>query len=305
MEANPLLIILVAMCEATGIGLLGSLLLRRFPLAQPLVGVVLITLVAMITSTGVVVVLFGLPPAQAAVELSAACVAALVSLNVGLRGAAGTRVTGGEPGHDLDLPRRDIVAHASQDLRDPLARLRATVESARAEASSDQRDHLGRISADLDRVDDRLDDLLRLSRFRSDGLHPRADQVELADLARDVAAGFRSRTADRGTTVRVDGEPVVMRADRPLLAEVLTTLVADAVHQCGPGGSVTIAIGGDAAWATASVHAARATDEAAPHSRRDGIRFALAEEIVHAHRGALTDRRLPHGHHSRVRLPRM
>ncbi|MCX2730118.1 HAMP domain-containing sensor histidine kinase [Saccharopolyspora sp. NFXS83] len=303
MQANPLLIILVAMCEATGIGLLGSVLLRRFPLAQPLLGVVLITLVAMITSTGVVVLLFGFSPAQAAVELSAACVAALVSLNVGVHGADGTRVTGGEPGRDLDLPRRDIVAHASHDLRAPLARLRATVESAQADAPLDQRDHLGRISSDLDRLGDRLDDLLRLSRFQSGGLHPRPDHVELADLARDVTAGFRA--AHRGTSVRVDAGPCVVRADRPLLEEVLTTLVADAIHHCGPGGAVTITIGGDAAWATASVDAERrAADEADPLGRRDGIRFALAEEIVHAHRGALTTRQLPHGHHSHVRLPR-
>ncbi|MGW0889879.1 sensor histidine kinase [Saccharopolyspora sp. NPDC002578] len=299
MDANPLLIILVAMCEATGIGLLGSVLLRRFPLAQPLLGVVLITLVAMITSTGVVVVLFGFSPAQAAVELSAACVAALVSLNVGIHGADGPRVTGGGPGHDL--PRRDIVAHASHDLRAPLARLRATVESAQADAPLDQRDHLGRISADLDRLGDRLDELLRLSRFQSGGLHPRPDQVELAGLARDVAAGFGSCTA----TVRVDAEPVVVRADRPLLAEVLTTLVTDAVHHCGPGGSVTITLGGDAAWATASVDAERpAADDTEPPGRRDGIRFALAEEIVRAHGGALTTRRLPRGHHSHIRLPR-
>lgn len=297
MQANPLLITLVAMCEATGIGLLGSVLLRRFPLAQPLVGVVLITLVAMITSTGVVVALFGFSPAQAAVELSAACVAALVSLNVGVR-AGGNRVTGGDRAVE---PRRDVVAHASHDLRAPLARLRATVESAQADAPLEQLPHLGRISSDLDRLGDQLDDLLRLSRIQADGLNPRPDHVDLGDLARAVAGGLDAPTAERGTRVRVATERVTVPADRPMLAEALTTLVADAMHR---GGDVTITIGAEATWATVSVDVDhRPADETGPPGRRDGIRFALAEEIVRAHRGALTTGTVPHGHRCLLRLP--
>lgn len=299
MPANPLLITLVAMCEATGIGLLGSVLLRRYPLARPVLGVVVITLIAMITSTGVVVALFGFSPAQAAVELSAACVAALVSLNVGLvREADRNRAVGRDPA--ADLRRQDVVAQVSHDLRAPLARLRATVETARADAPIDQRPHLGRISTDVDQLGDQLDGLLRLSRIRADGLNPRSHPVALDGLAQDVAAGFGSLIAERGASLRVNAEPVVVPADRPMVAEVLTTLVTEAIHHGGSGGAVSITIGTDAGWAVVSVDAEVGGETGA---RRDGIRLALAEEIVRAHHGALTTHDLPHQRRRHLRLP--
>ncbi|WP_243788354.1 sensor histidine kinase KdpD [Saccharopolyspora gloriosae] len=292
------------MCEATGIGLLGSVLLRRFPLVRPLLGIVLITLLAMITSTGVVVALFGFSPEQAAIELSAACVAALVSLNIGLlRRVDGRPVTVGAARRTTAPPRWDVVAEVSRDLRVPLARLRATVESAQADAPSEQQSHLGRISTDLDRLGDQLDGLLRLSRIQADGLDPRPSPVELDVLAREVAARFGTIAAERGTTLRVDVESVEVPADRTMLAEALSTLVITAIHHGGYGGTVSISTGIDADRAVVTIDSEPGQAAADTGAGDDAIGLAVADEIIRAHHGTLMARLLPHRHRRHLRIP--
>jgi signal transduction histidine kinase len=83
----PLSIVLIATSESVGVGLIGAVvlrLLRRYPVVVPLVGVIVITVSAMVVSTVTVVSVAGPWRAQTAAELAANVVAGIVSIGIGL-----------------------------------------------------------------------------------------------------------------------------------------------------------------------------------------------------------------------------
>jgi signal transduction histidine kinase len=144
-----------------------------------------------------------------------------------------------------DQRRRELIANVSHELRTPISALQAVLENmvdgvaatdpATLRIALTQTERLGRLVAEL----------LDLSRLEAGVIPLRRTEVDvagfLADAVREAeitAAGTRRAVA---FAVQVPDRPLVVRADRERLHQVLANLLDNAARHSPPGASVTVA----------------------------------------------------------------
>jgi two-component system OmpR family sensor kinase/two-component system sensor histidine kinase BaeS len=142
--------------------------------------------------------------------------------------------------------RRELVAHASHDLRTPLASLRAMIEAvedglAPAEeylpAMGDQVRHLGRL----------VDDLFELARIDAGRLTLELQDTRLEGLVAGCVRGVAASAEARGVTLesRVDATAPAVRCAPDHLERVLLNLLANALRHTPGDGSVAVVVARD------------------------------------------------------------
>ena len=133
--------------------------------------------------------------------------------------------------------QRQFVADASHELRTPLASIRAAAELSQSIDDPDRRGELaGDVLAEVDRIDDLVEDLLSLARF-DEAPHDRSEVVDLRSVVEEVVA----RTAETGSIeVVVSASPVDVAGDRRQLERVVENLVANAVRHAETRVSISV-----------------------------------------------------------------
>jgi signal transduction histidine kinase len=132
---------------------------------------------------------------------------------------------------------RSFVAVASHELRTPLALLRTELELAlrRPRDAADLRDAIRSAAAEVDRLERLAEDLLVLAESGEGGLQVHRETVAASDLFASVAARFAPALEEGARRLDVEPTDVVLLADRRLLQQALTNLVANALeHGAGP-----------------------------------------------------------------------
>lgn len=126
---------------------------------------------------------------------------------------------------------RRFVADASHQLRTPLSLLTTELELAqrRARTPEELRDALASAAESTARLSRLADSLVVLAGADDGRLPLKADELDVADLARGVAERHG---------VRVDAEPLVVRGDALRLEQALTNMVDNALRY--GGGDVTV-----------------------------------------------------------------
>jgi two-component system phosphate regulon sensor histidine kinase PhoR len=152
--------------------------------------------------------------------------------------------------HDLTRTRqtensqREFVSNVSHELRNPLASVKAmveTLEDGAIERPEVARNFLERIHHDLDRMNSLVNELLELSRLESGQLALKLEPLELEPLAEDIKSRFNVLTNERGIDVVVNFPadlPRVM-ADEDRLRQIIINLVENSLKFTPPGGRVT------------------------------------------------------------------
>ena len=154
--------------------------------------------------------------------------------------------------------RSDFVANASHELRTPLTSLIGFIETLRGPArdDADARERFLAIMDDQARRMARLvDGLLALSRAeRASSVRPR-EQVDLAEVVREIHEHSLSRFEDAGVSLdlHLDAGQAFVRADRDGLVQVLTNLIENALRYGHEGGRAEIALETDGERATIRV----------------------------------------------------
>jgi signal transduction histidine kinase len=159
--------------------------------------------------------------------------------------AIGYRVAG-----PVELARRRHVAFtadASHELRTPLAVIEAETTlalGARRDAEG-YREALERVSGESRRLRRIVDDLLWLARFDSEPEAPRAEPVDLAQVAADAVDRFRTVAASRGLRLRseVRGDrPPVIDAPADWVDRLCGVLLDNACKYSPAGGEVEVVV---------------------------------------------------------------
>ena len=234
-------------------------------------------------------VVAGTPPPP----LTRPSVREIVDLELALvRAAAGVR----RGARERDL----MLAALSHDLRTPLARLRLSMELGGAPDDAPLREGM---IADIEAIDALSAQFIA---FVRDGSEERSEDVELANLARELAA----RNAIDGGAWQVDAPQTLWMHGKPLaLRRALDNLIRNAVRHGAPPFRLTLVERDGAAICTVADAGPGVAPEllerlGEPFLRGDaarsgaqgsGLGLASSRRIARQHGGRLSLRNLPHG----------
>jgi PAS domain S-box-containing protein len=210
--------------------------------------------------------------------------------------------------------RDEFLSVASHELRTPLTSLMLQLETLekilrRTKAESKL---LGKVGASVkmaDRLASLVDRLLDVSRISTGRLQLQLDDLDLAELVRDVAERFRGEATRAGCRIEINSEPSSGRWDRLRIEQVITNLLSNAVKY-GPGQPIEIRIAPTGAMARVSVrdHGIGITADAARrifgrferavsvrHYGGLGLGLYVARQIAEAHGGTIRVESRPQG----------
>ena len=216
----------------------------------------------------------------------------------------------------LDRQRR-LVADASHQLRNPLAAVRLRADSLEDHVAEAGRSTYGSMSAELDRLENLLHQLLRLARAeevsgsRRVGLSTAvAESTDLEDVIEERMAFWQPVADGQNQRLRhpSDHPGLAVSLDRHDLEQLLDVALDNALRYAGPDTTVTVstALAGTTVELVVSDDGSGLPDEdlsraAARFWRgqddRDGtgLGLAIAGEIAAGHGGAISVERAPEG----------
>jgi two-component system, OmpR family, phosphate regulon sensor histidine kinase PhoR len=148
-----------------------------------------------------------------------------------------------------DRSRRDLVLNVSHELRNPLATIRAHVDTLRGDGGEepgedDRRRYLEVLNRETGRMALLIDELLTLASADTGTLQLAVGPVNAAEVAtqvHDAMAPLAWRERHIQLLCSTDGSPSVM-ADRSRLVQVLMNLVRNAITHTPEGGLVAIEV---------------------------------------------------------------
>jgi PAS domain S-box-containing protein len=139
--------------------------------------------------------------------------------------------------------RDDFLAVAGHELRTPLSRLTLQIELMQRQGGAEESESpwAAKAQRSVERLASLIDELLDVSRISEGRLPLEPEELDLAELAREVTARFTDeRRASAPIRVHADG-PVVGRWDRRRLDHVIENLVSNALKY-GDGKPVEVEV---------------------------------------------------------------
>ena len=216
--------------------------------------------------------------------------------------------------HDLtrmrqvETSQKEFVSNVSHELRNPMASIKAMVETLESGAVGDPRvalDFLARMRGDVDRINALVDDLLELSRMESGQFTIEAEPLSLAPVVHTVSKQFSQLAEARQVSIVADlGEslPLVM-ADGEKLTQVFVNLVENSLKFTPASGNISIRARAEDGHVQVQLRdtGIGVAPQHLPHlferfykvdrSRRDsgtGLGLAIVKQLVEAHGGRIS-----------------
>lgn len=139
--------------------------------------------------------------------------------------------------------QKRLLRDISHELRSPLARLNVALELAKKRLNGEHDSALAKIGQESDRLNELIGHLLILSRLESGAGPTMMDEVDLAELLREVAADadFEASLSNRGVTLVAVAE-VSIAGSRELLLRAIENIVRNAVRYTAADTQVEIVL---------------------------------------------------------------
>jgi signal transduction histidine kinase len=140
--------------------------------------------------------------------------------------------------------RRQLIAHASHDLRTPVTSLRLLAAAVDDEVvdGSLRREYVSRMLVHIEVLSALIDDLFELSRLQAGDINWSLEQVAVGDLVDETVAAMRVQAEARGVAVTADLPPGLApaRANPEKLQRVLFNLIQNAIRHSPADGTVVV-----------------------------------------------------------------
>lgn len=153
----------------------------------------------------------------------------------------------------METMRRDFVANVSHELKTPLAVIKACAETLALGALHDpevNEEFVRQIENQADQLDRQVQQLMELSRVQSGQATPEFAAVDLSRMGEDVVRRFAAEAEKRKVTLSLDAaERLVLETDEDAVMSALNNLVGNALRHTPEGGSVTIIVRREDAFA--------------------------------------------------------
>jgi PAS domain S-box-containing protein len=136
----------------------------------------------------------------------------------------------------------DLIASVSHELRTPLTSILGFTETLRTRSvPEDERErYLGIIAEQAHRLEQLVGDLLNLRTLEEAGLELQLEELDLRDVVGEQAAAFESQLTRHELRVELPGEPLLVRADRRRVGQVIGNLLSNALKYSPDGGVVSV-----------------------------------------------------------------
>lgn len=204
--------------------------------------------------------------------------------------------------------QREFIQDTSHELRNPLAVMATNLDVVLADPAAgvgELRETATVVRRSVDRAARTVDDLVLFA--RTDVPASARQSIALGEVLREVVGEYQGPIDNAGLDVEMMSDEVVVDADRSAVKRVVANLVNNAVRLTREGSALRSGSGtyGDFAWVGIEDEGPGIDprDHAAVFQRywsndttsieaegRSGLGLAIARQIAHAHRGALTVR---------------
>ncbi|MDB5456772.1 MAG: hypothetical protein JWP92_2357, partial [Caulobacter sp.] len=139
---------------------------------------------------------------------------------------------------------RQVTTDIAHDLRTPLTRLRHKIERLQSDARGQPAlaRAIGGLDDDVGEILRTFDALLQLAEIETHNGAAAFGLVDLAEVALNVAEAFRPDIEASGRHLELSGQPGLVAADGPLLAQVCANLLENALRHTPPGTRIQIRV---------------------------------------------------------------
>ena len=145
--------------------------------------------------------------------------------------------------------RRDFLGNVSHELKTPIFNIQGYISTLLDGALTDEkvlRKYLERSEKSIDRLINIVDDLDEISRLESGVLNLNLRRFDIVQLTRDIVESLSYEATERNIVISLGDEPavpqppVIVRADRRYIDQVINNLVVNSVRYGREGGHTHI-----------------------------------------------------------------
>jgi PAS domain S-box-containing protein len=136
----------------------------------------------------------------------------------------------------------DLIASVSHELRTPLTSILGFTQTllTRELPDEERERYLRIITEQAHRLELLVGDLLSLRSLEEAGLELQIDELDLREVLEEQAAAFESQLTDHELQLELPSEPLVLRADRRRVGQVVGNLLSNALRYSPDGGTVSV-----------------------------------------------------------------
>ncbi len=209
--------------------------------------------------------------------------------------------------HQTDEQRRNLLADATHELRTPLTVIQGNLEGMLDGVYPADEANLRSLLEETNLLARLMEDLRTLTLAESGALKLVKEPVDLLPFLREVAGAFQPQAAEAGVTITVDAPEnlPLLEIDPGRMRQVLSNLLANALHYSPAGGQIDLTAGLDGQKVQLAVQdegPGIAPDDL-PHvferfyksadSGGMGLGLAIARHLVEAHGSSITAENAP------------